>query len=174
MNATELLKKKKPRVRVVEIVLDEALRVDREQLVRKIRRAEKQEAWDGGDMKSPIPKMQAQLDQLDAKLAEVTISLTFQAIPRTDWLKLVELCEDDGEVTEEFAQAIVQASALEPKFSKKQVAQMWGEWSSAETDEMYLAAWKVNREVRDIPFISDGIEEILNTVLKSTTADQED
>jgi len=175
MDSAELLRRKKPRVRVVEVMLDDTDVTERDRLVVEIARVERQESWDGGDMASPLPALKQRLFDIEEQIRSNTAKITFQAVPRTAWQKMIdELCDEDGTITEAFARGIVQASATDPKLSVDEVDQIWDTWSAAETDALYLGAWRVNREVRDIPFTSDGIEQILNTVSKSTTAPNEE
>jgi len=53
---------------------------------------------------------------------------------------------------------------------------MWAsaDWSAAEVDALFQAAYSVNREARDIPFTQAGIEAILSTGSNPTIAENED
>jgi hypothetical protein len=175
MDAAELLRRKQPTTREVEILLDQSYVEQRAELAKEIRRVERAETWDGGDLKSPLPRLRSELEALDATIRAETVTIRFTALPRRRWLELVELHMADGdEPTEEFAKAIVLESAVEPKFSTDDVDQIWESWSSAETDELFIAAWRVNREVRDIPFISGGTGETPSIASNSTTAQSEE
>ena len=65
MDGSELLRRKSPRVRTVDILLTEAVTTDRDRLIVEIRRQEAQEEWDGGDMKSPLPRLRQELAEAE-------------------------------------------------------------------------------------------------------------
>ena len=179
MGAADVLKRKKPRTRSVEIVLDDVLTARRDELIASISRLKRMEGWaDSGDMSSEIPALQAELRKVISDVEQSTVTFDFKAISRNDWNALVEKYQDDeGKLGEPFEVQIVAGSSTgENKLTVKQVEKMYAssDWSAAETDMLFQGAWTVNREVRDIPFTPAGIEAILSTGSNSTTADQEE
>jgi len=152
MDYTEIAKRKKPRQRSVEILLDEDLLYRRDDLFAQIRRCEMSESLDGGDMASPLPGLRQQLIDLADEIAEATVTFKFESFPREQWEDAVtKYRDDDGELTSDFEVFIVAKSAVDPKLTQKQVRSMFKskDWSAAEIDQLFDAAYKVNREVRN-------------------------
>ena len=177
MDFTEIAKRKKPRQRSVEILLDEELLYRRDDLYAEIRRCQMAESLDGGDMKSPLPGLQQQLIDLSDEIAKETRTFKFQSFSKDQWDAAVEKYgDDDGQLSKDFEVFIIAKSAVDPKMTQKQVKTMFRDkaWSAAETDQLFDAAYKVNREVRNTLFTQAGISEILTSGLSSTTASPEE
>lgn len=173
----EVLGKKRPRSIITHIVVDDSLRDEYEEVLAEIGSIKRREAWDGGDMASPsLSALEARRDELAAAMAEARIPFRFEAMPRTRWLSLLDEYDVDGsteELPDDFAKAMVLHSLVDPAADADQVDQMWEAWSLAETDQLVLAAWRVNREVRDIPFTVAGTDTTSTTGSRSTTAPSE-
>ena len=177
MDFTEIAKRKKPRQRSVEILLDEELLYRRDDLYAEIRRCQMAESLDGGDMKSPLPGLQQQLLDLKDEIEKETRTFKFESFSKDDWDAAVEKYgDDDGVLSKGFEIYIIAKSAVDPKMTQKQVKAMFRskDWSAAETDQMFDAAYKVNREVRNTLFTQAGISEMLTSGLSSTTASLEE
>lgn len=179
MSASEVLKRKKPRTRKVEIAMDDSQLQRRDELIASIAREKRLESWaDGGDMASPIPALQSDLREVLGQIEDDVVVFEFGAMSRNDWNAAVEKYKDeDDALTEEFEIFIVAKSSQgENKMTVKQVEKMYssGDWSAAETELLWTAAYSVNREARDIPFTPAGIEAILSTGSNLTTAEDED
>jgi len=179
MAASDVLKRKQPRTRSVDVVLDEGLIAERDRLIAEISRQKRLESWnDSGDMSSPVPALQTELRQILAELESATATFEFQAVSRNEWNKAVEEYKtEDGTLGEDFEIWLVSRSSTGVnKLTAKQVKAMYGSdsWSAAETQLLWDAAYSVNREARDIPFTQAGIEQILSTGSNSTTADPEE
>lgn len=180
MDIDEILKRKQPRTRTVKVLLDDSLQLDRDRLVYAIKRAEIEEAATGGDWSSQLPAQRQRLVDLDVEIHDKTVSFTFKAIPRPEWDALVEEYIDDPEqdVSDEFMIAVVAASSIdsetrEPNMTLKQAEKLWTQWGSGETDQLYLTAFKANREVRDIPFTDADTNPTRSIGSNSNMSDQE-
>jgi hypothetical protein len=177
MDFAQISKRKKPRQRSVEILLDEELLYRRDDLYSEIRRTQMAESLDGGDMKSPLPGLQQQLIDLSDDIAKQTVTFKFASFPRRQWNDAVTKYEDtDGKLGEDFEVFIIAKSSVDPKLTQKQVRSMFSDkdWSAAEIDQLFDAAYNVNREVRNTLFTQAGISEMLNSGLSSTTAQNEE
>ena len=179
MGADDVLKRKKPRVQTVTVVLDDSLTDERDKLIAEISRMKRSDSWaDSGDMGTVIPALQDDLRKVLAKIEADVIEFKFRPISRNDWNAAVEkYANDEGNLGEDFELFIVANSSFgDNKLSMKQVEKMYSssDWSAAETEAMFNAAYSVNREARDIPFTPAGIEAILSTGSNSTTAENEE
>ncbi len=177
MDFKDISKRKKARVASVEILLDDDLVAQRDDLFLAIRQAQRVEAWDGGDMASPIPGLRQELVDLSELIDKSTVSFSFKSFPRKEWNDAVtKYQDDDGNLGEGFEVFIIAKSSVEPKLSQANVKSMFKSpyWSAAEIDELFQAAYNVNREVRNILFTQAGISEMLNSGLSSTTAQSEE
>ena len=180
MSATEVLKRKKPRTRSVEIALDDSLLQRRDELIASIAREKRLESWaDSGDLSSPIPALQSDLRVLLAEIEKDVAVFEFTAMSRNEWNAAVDEYKDveNDALTEEFEIFVVAKSSTGAnKLTVKHVRKMYqsGDWSAAETEMIWAAAYAVNREARDIPFTPAGIEAILSTGSNLTTAEDED
>lgn len=177
MDFTQITKRKKPRVRSVEILLDNDLLGQRDDLFLAIRQAERRESWDGGDMASPLQGLRQELLDLSELITKATVTFTFKSFPRKQWNDAVTKYEDaDGKLGEDFEVFLIAKSSVDPKLSQTQVRKMFRDpdWSAAEIDELFDAAFNVNREVRNTLFTQAGISEMLSSGLNSTTAQNEE
>lgn len=179
MVASDVLKRKKPRTRSVEIVMEDELLERRDELIASVLKEKRLESWaDSGDMSSKLPALQSELREVLAKIEESIVVFTFKAMSRNDWNAAIEkYSDDDDNLTDEFEIHIVaKSSSGENKLTKTQVVKMYesSDWSPAETEALWQAAYAVNREARDIPFTPAGIDAILSTGSNSTTAHDEE
>ncbi len=177
MDFKQVTKRKKARTRSVPILLDEDLLGQRDDLFLAIRQAQRVEAAFGGDMASPIPGLRQELVDLAEEIDKATKMFKFKSFPRKQWQDAVEKYQDkDGKLTEAFEVFIIAKSSVDPKLTQKDVRGMFRDpdWSAAEIDELFQAAYDVNREVRNILFTQAGISEMLNSSLSSTTAQSEE
>ncbi len=177
MDFKQVTKRKKARVSSVEILTDHSLLAERDRLFSAIRRAKVQESWDGGDMASPIPGLQQELLDLSEHIDKATVTFTFKSFPRKQWNDAVEKYQDkNGALGEPFEIWLMAKASVDPKLTQKDVRGMFRDpdWSAAEIDELFQAAYDVNREVRNILFTQAGISEMLNSSLSSTTAPSEE
>ncbi len=177
MDFKAVTKQKKARTRSVPILLDEDLLGQRDDLFLAIRQAQRVESWDGGDMASPIPGLRQELVDLSVLIDKATATFKFKSMPRKQWQEAVEKYQDkDGKLTEDFEIFIMAKSSVDPKLTQKDVRGMFRDpdWSAAEMDQLFQAAYDVNREVRNILFTQAGISEMLNSSLSSTTAQNEE
>lgn len=178
MDAKHLLAAKRRRTRTVYVVLDDEPITERERLVGEAAVAEKQDAW--LNRRPEAPAIQDRIRELDVLIAESKVPVVFAAMPRTRWVELWDQYTDaDDELDlEGFGPEIIAASWIDddgqPAASLDDVQELWGTWSAAETEQLYIAAFRVNREVRDIPFTSPGIERTGSSDSNSTTASQEE
>ncbi len=177
MDFKQVTKRKKARVDSVEILTDYDLLGQRDDLMMKIRRAKLQESWDGGDMASPLPGLHQELLDLSEQIEKATVNFTFKSFPRKQWNDAVEKYQNkDGALGEAFEIWLMAKASVDPKLTQTDVKKMFRDpdWSAAEIDELFQAAYNVNREVRNIAFTQAGISEMLNSGLNSTTAQNEE
>jgi len=84
MSSSDILKRKKPRTRSVEITLDDEQLERRDELIAEISRIKRLESWaDSGDMASPLPALQDELRELLEAIDESTVTFEFKASAAT-------------------------------------------------------------------------------------------
>ena len=179
MGVTDVLKRKRARTRTVEIVLNDGLVERRDELIASISRMKRLESWaDSGDMASPLPNLQDELRDVLEQIEGETAVFEFVAMSRNEWNAAVdEHTLDDGSLDDSFDVFIVAKSSTgENQMTEDEVREIYNsaQFSPAECDLLFQAAYAVNREARDIPFTEAGIDAILSTGSKSTTAENED
>ena len=176
MDIDEILKRKQPRTRTVKVLLDDSLHQQRDKLVYQIKRAEIEEAATGGDWSTELPAMRDRLSDLDVEINDQTVPFTFKAIPRPEWDALIEehIKDPDEDVSDEFMRDVISQSSVDPEMSLKDVEKLWAKWGSGETDQLYLTAFRANREVRDIPFTEADTSPTSSIGSNSTTSDHEE
>ncbi len=177
MDFKAVTKRKTARTRSVEILLDEDLLGQRDDLFLAIRQAQRVEAAFGGDMASPVPGLRQELVDLAEEIDKATVSFKFKSMPPRDWSAAVEKYQDkDGTLTEAFEVFLIAKASVDPKLTQTDVKKMYKspDWSPAEMEQLFDAAYNVNREVRNILFTQAGISEMLNSSLSSTTAQSEE
>lgn len=177
MDFKELTAKKRRRTRTVWVLLDDELVAEKDRLTVEVGVAERQDQWQ--NRKPEAPAMHARLLELDVLLAEQRVPFVFGAMPRTRWNELVEQFTDpdtDELDVEAFGPYLLSESAIDPPMTLDDVAGMFeGDvWSPGETEQLYIAAYRVNREVRDIPFTSAVTGQTANSETNSTTAPPEE
>jgi len=180
MDLRQLLKEKRKRTRTVYVMLDDGLITERDRLVNEHLIAVKQDQW--ANRPEEAPGLRDQIREVEALIEKSRIPVTFQAMPRTRWTELIDaytLDDGTGEIdVEGFGPEIIAASWVngDGNLATKieDVREMWGTWSAAETEQLYIAAYRVNREIRDIPFTSPDIDETQSSDLNSTTAPPEE
>ena len=175
MDIREILAAKRRRTRTVYLLLDDGLASERERLVVEAAVAEKQDKWI--NRRPEAPALLDRIRELDGQIAESQIPFILGAMPRTRWVELVDEYTDpeDGElVVEAFGPWIIAESSVDPVMSYDDVIEMWETWSAAETEQLSIAAFRVNREVRDIPFTSPDTARIGSSDSNSTTASPEE
>lgn len=160
MDIDAIIAAKKPRIRTAYVLLDDALADERDSLVSEALLAERQDSWLNRRPEAPVLKQR--ISELDAEIAESKVAFTFMAMGRTEWRDLVaeHTPPDADDVDPEtfgpamIAESSVDAVTFKSNMTLKQATKLWGQWSAAETEALYIAAFRVNREVRDIPFTS--------------------
>ena len=183
MDVTELMAAKRTRTRTVWILLDDGLITERARLVAEAAVAEKQDAWI--NRRPEAPALRNRIRELDSEIAGAKVAVVFAAMPRTRWVELVnehtvhtDGPEDDELDVEQFGPEIIAESWIDDNGNTAatldQVRELWGTWSAAETEQLYIAAYRVNREVRDIPFTSPGTDATGSSDSNSTTASREE
>lgn len=170
MDIGEVFARKQKRTRTVYVLLDDGLAAERDRLVVEAALAEKQDTWLNRRPEAPVLKEQIRV--LDTKIAESRVAFKFQAMPRTRWVELTgeHTGEDDELNPETFGPWLLSESSLDPVMTYEQCLAMWDDWSAGETEQLYIAAFRVNREVRDIPFISAAYDSTEISDSNSTTA----
>ena len=170
MEIADVFAKKKKRTRTVFVLLDDGLAAERDRLVVEAGLAEKQDTW--MNRRPEAPAIKERIGLLDEQIAELRVPFTFAALPRSRWMELMdEFTDDDDELDMEgFGPVLLSESSLDPKMTFEDVVTMWNEWSAAETEQLYIAAYRVNREVRDIPFTSAVYDTTESSDSNSTTA----
>jgi hypothetical protein len=172
MDYKELTAKKRRRTRTVWVLLDDELVAERDQLVVQVGVAERQDAWQ--NRRPEAPAMRERILELEIAIAEQRVPFVFGAMPRTRWNELVEeFTDDDDELdVEGFGPYLLSESAIDPVMTLEDVADMFtGDvWSPGETEALYMAAYRVNREIRDVPFTNAVTAATANSEPNSTTA----
>ena len=106
---------------------------------------------------SDAPKLQAQLDQVQAEIKESELVFTFAAIPRTRYAELVDLHQSTDPAlawnSDTFPPALVQAActrisgvAESDGLTLEEVAALYEKLNQSQTDELFRAAFTLQIE----------------------------
>lgn len=163
------LKRKRPRTRTVDIILDDELAQEVADLAREVRiDRDYLGQLEGRGATDPVRKLeldekQQRLADLQRQLREETATMRFEGIGRerfeeiqdehqpTDEQKAEAAAKDDPPPEwnpDTFPQAVVQASCVEPKMTEEQVAHLWKTWNEGELTAIWLTAYAVNTQRR--------------------------
>lgn len=144
-------------------------------------RARHKEARHTSDgLRSEAPKIQAELDQVLARLAESELVFTFRQLPKTEYADLVDDHPSDNPEwawdDKTFPPALVAASCIGTSgihtssgVSAKEVVGLWERLGQAQTDELFRAAFTLQLETPK-PFMYAATEPTTGSGPNSTTA----
>lgn len=166
MNFDEIQSRKKPNTRTVRVLLDPDLQVAYESIARDHRKALRDD--EKTNEPDRAPGLQRQLDELRERIEEETVPFVFRALRRKDFKKLI----DESEPTptdeaagldfgyEEIAPTLLSLAAVKPTLTLAQAEELIADWDEAIVSSLINAAYLVNKEVRDVPFVSGNYVEI--------------
>lgn len=95
------------------------------------------------------------VSDLEAQIAEATVSLRLRALGRNEFRRLIEAhpSEDGPFDVESFPPALIAACAVDPELSEAQAHALGDLLSDGQWEALFDAAWSVCREVPDgVPF----------------------
>ncbi len=184
MDAAEIRKRKRPATVSLRLLLDGALRTEYDRLVAAAAVAERLAAKTN-DRQVHIRRdeLAAQVTELGEKMLDEQTTFVFSAIPRRDFNDLMADAQpprpedDDADLpfdSSKFVPALLSACAVEPKIDEEFAAEIYNEWSDGEVTALFNAAYRANKEVRDVPFSVAGIGTTRRSDQNSTTAPNEE
>jgi hypothetical protein len=117
---------------------------------------------------SPARAIEAEMREIEAKMAEETIEFHLEAMPRRAFRDLAEQhpprTGDDGELhrldkmgfnAATLPGPLIRASIVSPEFADEELTALLDEdLSDAQYDELFLACYSLNRGTVDVPFSS--------------------
>ena len=127
------------------------------------------------------PKLQKELDTLIEVSAVSEITFEFKSIGRYAYDELVEnpqykatkvqLREGTTFNPDTFPPALVAASCVSPKMTKKEATDIFSdpEWNGAELQRLFFGALECNTETGDIPLSRSGSDSTLSSLLRLAT-----
>jgi len=166
MNIADVLKRKKPQRRTVDVLLDSGIAERHAAALLDLRKAERVavRSNDTDVQHQPILIAEA-IESMEIEVEEATVRFTVEAVPAVRWSEMVgeyppteEQIDDNWPYDPEkmgpvlLAESIVEIDGLPEDVSIEQATEIWEEWSDAERSTLFLAAVAVNREVRNVPF----------------------
>lgn len=176
MDITEILAAKRPNTRSTRILLEPDLRLRLDEAERSLPRVRRDD--EKLNRRPEAPVLEAEIEELQKAIDAASVPFTFQALPRRDFLKLVDECPprpDDTEDgfdfnPEELGPRLIAASALEPTMTVAQAEEIWNGWEDAVVTDLFALAFRVNKEVREVPFGKRSSDAIPSSTKSSTTA----
>lgn len=157
LDIAEIRKRKRPATRKVSILLAPDLRLRYDELSREIEKAEKLDRLSNEADRAPA--LVREREALEDEIEESTVEFVLRALPRADWMTLLEAHPPTDEDKEDgldynpegvFA-PLLAACAVEPEMELSDAEAIYEEWSQAEVTQLFVAAIRVNREVRNVP-----------------------
>lgn len=180
----EILARKKPNERSVDILLNSSLKGEIAALEKELNRVARNTRRSLSDT-SP-DQIQTQIDALYDRAHDETVSFTFRDIGRKRYDELVaahpptQEQKDDykaqdgpGNLTfnpDTFPPALISACAIDPEISLAQATLICDTWSEGDIQELFLCAIAVCKEKTSIPFGKSGSAVMSDSDLNSTTA----
>lgn len=165
MDIAELRKRKRLATRTCEVLLEPDLATRLQQLRKDLAR---QEALDAKTNDRDLaPAIRREIDDVEQAIVDATVTFTFQALPRRDFVDLVESAPpkpsdvDDGLDfdPETLFAPLVAASCVDPAMDVSDAEAIFAEWEDAEVTKLFATAYQVSKEARNVPFVrrsSDG------------------
>ncbi len=180
----EILARKKPNERSVDILLDSTLKGEISALEKELSRVSRNSRRSLSDV-SP-DHIQTQIDALYDQALEETVTFTFRDIGRKAYDALVaehpptKEQKDDykaqdgpgnlGFNPETFPPALISACCVDPEISLAQATLICDTWSEGDIQELFLCAIAVCKEKTSIPFGKSASAVMSDSDLNSTTA----
>lgn len=161
----QLIKSAKLPERSVMICLDQGLVADKEALERKLEQMDGPATLEG----DPRAGVRAQIEALDAEMAEISIEFRFRAMPRRAYTAMLNtfpprerVLVDDrlGANYDDFTEAMIRRCVVAPPMTDELWAELLGDGtderpgvlSSGQYDALAEAVWSANRRDADVPF----------------------
>lgn len=157
LDIAEIRKRKRPATRSVRILLAPDLRLRYDELEREIEKAERADRLSNEPDRAPA--LVREREALEAEIEESTVEFVLRALPRADWMTLLEAhppteqdVEDGLDYNPEAIFApLLAACVVSPEIELSDAEAIYNEWSQAEVTTLFVAAIRVNREVRNVP-----------------------
>lgn len=103
-----------------------------------------------------------------------TADIRLSALPRKAYRELVEAhpAADDSLKWDQdtFPPALIAASCVEPKLTKKQAQKIWDTWEEGEASRLFLACFQLNENPAGVGFTWPGSAKTRGSGRKSNTA----
>jgi len=176
-NIADILARKKPNVRSIDIALDSDLASEIRATEREIEEAKRKRRGkslaDGG-----TTVLEAKLEELMERAAEESVTFTFQDIGRRALDQLISehhptpdqknrVAELGGGILEynidTFPPALIAATAIDPELSIEDAQQIFDEWGAGDAEILFTQALLVCRERTSHPLFKSGIEQTLGS-----------
>lgn len=178
----EIKRLRKPARRTVTLYLNNELKVQRRELLKKIDRAK---ADDNKLNRNPqAPDLQKRLDQLDEEIKEYGVEFVFEDLGRKRYEELVAQHKPDEELLAQhpeaefdpktLAPALVAASLVSPEMTEAEVYEMWDEFSQGDTERLWTAALLTQMEVSSVNFTERDTDDTDDLLLRLTSAQNEE
>lgn len=150
----------KPAERSVDVCLRGDLRGEWDALERELKRLRKAVSNRSMVEQAREAEIAAEMDALEKAMAGEMLTLTFRALPRSDWRKLVDQHppregHDGDRVMGANFQALMEEvapmCAVAPELDEDDWERLNTVLSSGDFDRIFTAVWEVNREGGDVP-----------------------
>ncbi len=162
------------------VYLDGATWAEAQTIRRELTGAVKAEAKEQG-LRSDVPRLTGELDQLMSKLRESELVFTFRQLPKTETSALRDAHQNDVEEGmpwngDTYPPALVQAACIgvtgvyeAPGITVEEVAGLWERLGQAQTDALFRAAFTLQLEAPK-PFLYAATEPTRGPGQSGTTA----
>lgn len=169
----DILSRKKPNVRIVEICLDSDLAAEINEVERELEQAKMKRNRQGRTLADSTGALQTRLDELMERAAEESVSFTFKDIGRRAFDQLImdhppskaqkdRHAEMGGGLLEydidTFPPALIAATCADPKMTIEDAERIFDEWGSGEAEYLFAQAILVCKERTSLPLSKNGTE----------------
>lgn len=184
MDFAEIRARRRPATRTVRLLLDGDLRTEYDRLVVAAGVAERMASkTNQANIHHRSAELAEQVEGLAEQLRASETPFTFQAIPRVEFNDLLAESQPPRPEDEEdglsfdstkFVPMLLAACATEPELTIEEATEIFENFSDGEVTALFEAAWRVNKEVRDVPFSAAGTGQIPSSGTNSTTPPDEE
>lgn len=183
---TDILARKKPNIRSIDICLDSDLAAEIQALEREIDQAKRKR---GKSLADGTARLEVQLDELYERAAAESVTFTFQDIGRKAFDELVmahpatkdqkeRVAELGGGILEynidTFPPALLAATAIDPEMTVEDAQQIFDVWGSGDAEILFTQALLVCKERTSVPLSRNGTGPTVDSDLRSNTVPSEE
>lgn len=160
----DLIGGKEPNAKSVAVCMKPALFAELDRLSRDLETAIEWDKLENDPAEKRVPGVMLDIRRTNEEIAEQTVTFWFRSLPRLEFHDLVRdhpprkgNPADEGFEfdTEAFPPALIAACSWKPPIdldTAQAMSRGEGNWSDAEFDALFVAAWTANKQARSVTF----------------------